>query len=239
MSDEKPLEGRIALITGASRGIGAAVAKRLARAGAHVVATARTKAGLEELDDEIQAAGGAATLVPLDLTKHDQIDVLGASLYQRFQKLDILIGNAGILGSLSPMGHADPKEWDRIFSLNVGANQRLIRSLDGVLKQSDAGRAIFTTCTEASGDKPFWAGYGASKGALNTLVKTYARECEKTNMRVNLVDPGPVATTLRALAYPGEDASKISTPEEAAELFLKLSLPSCTINGEIVSTKNG
>ncbi len=228
------LAGRLALVTGASRGIGFAVAKRFAAEGAHVVATARTVGGLEELDDTVKAAGGSITLAPLDLMDLDQIDVLGASLYQRFQKLDILVGNAGSLGRLTPMAHADPKEWERVFRLNVHANQRLIRSLDAVLRQSDAGRAIFVTSGAAAGEKPFWAAYGASKAALDTLVKTYAEETRKTNLRVNLISPGPVATQMRAAAYPGEDPADLTQPDELAGLFVDLADPACVRHGEAV-----
>ena len=228
------LAGRLALVTGASRGIGFAVARRFAAEGAHVVATARTVGGLEELDDVVKAAGGSITLAPLDLMDLDQIDVLGASLYQRFQKLDILVGNAGSLGRLTPMAHVDPKEWERVFRLNVHANQRLIRSLDAVLRQSDAGRAIFVTSGAAAGTKPFWAAYGASKAALDALVKTYAEETRKTTLRVNLISPGPVATQMRAAAYPGEDPATLTQPDELAGLFVDLADPACARHGETV-----
>ena len=239
MSDVKSsgagrLAGRLALVTGASRGIGYAVARRFAKEGAHVVATARTVGGLEELDDAVKADGGTVTLAPLDLLDLDQIDVLCASLYQRFQKLDILIGNAGLLGSLTPMAHADPKEWERVFRLNVHANQRLIRSLDPVLRQSDAGRAVFVTSGAAAGAKPFWAAYGASKAALDAMIRIYAEETRKTNLRVNLISPGPVATAMRATAYPGEDPATITQPEALAELFVDLADPACTRHGETV-----
>lgn len=231
----KPLAGRVALVTGASRGIGAAVARQLARAGAQVVLTARTTGGLEEVDDQIRQEGGTATLAPLNLTQHDQIDVLGASLFQRFGKLDILVGNAAILGSLSPMAHADPKKWRQVFDLNVHANHRLIRSFDALLRQSDAGRAVFVTCAAANAEKPFWAAYGASKAALNAMVKMYAGETAKTPLRVNLIDPGPVATRLRAQAYPGEEASDLRQPDDVAAAFVELCLPACTRHGEIVT----
>jgi len=228
------LAGRLALVTGASRGIGFAVAKRFASEGAHVVATARTVGGLEELDDAVKAQGGTLTLAPLDLMDLDQIDVLGASLFQRFQKLDILVGNAGSLGRLTPMAHADPKEWERVFRLNVHANQRLIRSFDPVLRQSDAGRAVFVTSGAAAGTKPFWAAYGASKAALDALVKTYAEETRKTNLRVNLISPGPVATQMRAAAYPGEDPATLTQPDDLTGLFVDLAEPACTRHGEIL-----
>ncbi len=228
------LAGRVALVTGASRGIGFAVARRFAAEGAHVIATARTVGGLEELDDAVQADGNAITLAPVDLMQLDQVDVLCASVYQRFKKLDILIGNAGMLGKLTPMAHADPKEWQRVFTLNVHANQRLIRACDAVLRQSDAGRAVFVTSGAAQGLKPFWAAYGASKAALDAMVKTYAEETRKTNLRVNLISPGPVATGMRAQAFPGEKPETITQPAQVAELFVRLSEPACSKHGEIV-----
>lgn len=228
------LAGRLALVTGASRGIGYAVARRFAAEGAHVIATARTVGGLEELDDAVKADGGVMTLAPLDLLDLDQIDVLGASLYQRFKKLDILVGNAGALGKLTPMAHAEPKEWEKVFRLNVHANQRLIRSLDPILRQSEAGRAVFVTSGAAAATKPFWAAYGASKAALDALVKTYAEETRKTKLRVNLISPGPVATNMRATAYPGEDPATITQPDALAGLFVDLAAPDCTLHGETV-----
>lgn len=228
------LAGRVALVTGASRGIGFAVARRFAAEGAHVIATARTVGGLEELDDAVQADGNAITLAPVDLMQLDQVDVLCASLYQRFKKLDILIGNAGALGKLTPIAHADPKEWQRVFTINVHANQRLIRACDAVLRQSDAGRAVFVTSGAAQGLKPFWAAYAASKAALDTMVKTYAEETRKTNLRVNLLSPGPVATGMRAQAFPGEKPETLTQPDQLAELFVQLSEPACIKHGEIV-----
>src|SRR5579883_1706259 len=198
------LAGRLALITGASRGIGAAVARRFAAEGAHVILVARTVGGLEELDDEIRSAGGNATLVPLDLRDFDKIDQMGAALYQRFGKLDVLVGNAGVLGSLSPTGHVMPKTWQEVMDVNLTANWRLIRSLDPLLRRSEAGRAVFTTCAAAREALPYWGPYAASKAALETMVKIYAGEVEKTPIRVNLVDPGPVRTKLRLQGFPAE-----------------------------------
>ncbi|HUC65961.1 MAG TPA: SDR family NAD(P)-dependent oxidoreductase, partial [Stellaceae bacterium] len=196
-SGGKRLEGRLALVTGASRGIGAAVARRFAAEGAHVILLARTVGGLEERDDEIRAAGGTATLVPVDLRDFDKLDQMGASLFERFGKLDVLVGNAGVLGALSPMGHFDPKTWAQVIETNLTANWRLIRSLDPLLRRSEAGRAIFTTCAAGRETRPYWGAYAASKAALETMVRIYAGEMAKTALRVNLVDPGIVATKLR------------------------------------------
>ncbi len=233
-AQEGRLAGKVALVTGASRGIGFAVARRFAAEGAHVIATARTVGGLEELDDAVKADGGTITLAPVDLMKMDQIDVLCASLYDRFKKLDILVGNAGALGKLTPVAHADPKEWDRVFTMNVHVNQRLIRACDAVLRQSEAGRAIFVTSGAASGEKPYWSAYAASKAALDAMVRTYAEETRQTNVRVNLLSPGPVATGMRAQAFPGEDPSTITSPDDVAALFVDLAEPSCARHGETV-----
>ncbi|MCR9212635.1 MAG: SDR family NAD(P)-dependent oxidoreductase [Proteobacteria bacterium] len=230
------LQDRIALITGASRGIGAAVAKRFAAEGAHVILVARTVGGLEEVDDEIQTAGGSATLVPLDLLDTAAIDGLAAPLYDRWKKLDILVGNAGMLGKLMPIQQYLPDLWEEVFRLNVHANWRLIRALDPLLRQSDAGRALFVTSEVAHQHKQFWSGYAASKAALEELVRTYAAEVSKTNLRVNLVDPGPTQTRLRALAYPGEDDSQLPTAEDQAELFLSAILKGPETNGAILTS---
>ncbi len=230
------LNGRIALITGASRGIGAAIAKRFAIEGAHLVLTARSSGALEELDDYIRSRGGKQpTLVPFDLKDGNQIDLLGAALHDRFQKLDILIANAGILGSLRPIGHYSPELWEDTININLTANWRLIRSLDPLLRISDAGRALFVTSgiTKASG-RPFWGPYAASKIALEVLVKTWASEVERTNIKVNLVDPGPVATRMRAEAFPGEDQKKISQPDDIAETFVNLSTVTSKLHGQRV-----
>lgn len=228
------LAGRIALITGASRGIGAAVAKRFAAEGAHVVLVARTVGGLEEVDDAIQGAGGAATLVPLDLKEFDQIDRLGAALYERYQRLDILVGNAAQLGVLSPMGHIDPPVWEEVIAVNLTANWRLIRSMDPLLRAADAGRAIFVTSGVADGVFPYWGAYAASKAALEMMVRTYAGETAKTRVRVNLLDPGIVRTAMRAQAFPGEDPMTLAHPDEIAGHFVALASPDCTKHGEIV-----
>ena len=190
------LQGRISVITGASRGLGAAIAKRFAGEGSHVVLVARTVGGLEEVDDAIRAAGGAATLVPIDLTEFDRIDEMGAALAQRFGHIDVLVGNAGILGTLSPMGHIDSEVWDRVIAVNLTANWRLIRSFDPLLRASDSGRAIFVTSGAADGAHPYWGAYAASKAALEIMVKTWAGEVTKTPVKVNLVDPGAMRTSM-------------------------------------------
>ncbi|MDH3919698.1 MAG: SDR family NAD(P)-dependent oxidoreductase, partial [Rhodospirillales bacterium] len=200
------LAGRIALVTGASRGLGAAVARRFAAEGARLVLVARTVGGLEEVDDALRRAGGEpATLVPLDLRDFDRIDQLGAQLYERFGRLDVLVGNAAVLGTLSPLGHVAPKTWSEVLEVNLTANWRLIRSLDPLLRQSEAGRAVFVTSGVTARAYPYWGPYAASKAALESLVRTYAAEAEKTALKVNLLDPGVLRTALRAQAFPGED----------------------------------
>jgi NAD(P)-dependent dehydrogenase (short-subunit alcohol dehydrogenase family) len=228
------LAGRVALVTGASRGIGRAVARAYAAQGAHVVALARTQGGLEELDDEIRALGNEATLVTLDLRKGDDIDQMGFALYQKFGRLDILAGVAGSLGVLSPVGHIPPKEWAEAMDVNLTANYRLMRSFDALLRQSDAGRAIFVTDGRAQDATPFWGAYAASKAGLETLARSWAGEARTTNLKINLVDPGPVRTYLRAKAFPGEDPMKHRAPEEVAGVFVDLAAPDCTITGEII-----
>ncbi len=230
------LSGRTALITGASRGIGAAVARRFAAEGAQVVLTARTRGGLEETDDDIRAATGRrATLVTLDLRQLDSIDALCASIYERFGGLDILVGNAAMLGTLSPVAHVAPQVWEETFTVNVTANQRLLRAADALLRQSDAGRALFVTSGVTQGRFAFWSAYAASKAALEQLVLVYASEIEKTSVRANLIDPGIVATALRAQAFPGEDPSTLRAPDDVTDLFVDLAEPSCTRNGERLS----
>jgi len=227
------LSGRTALITGASRGIGAAVAKRYAAEGAHVILAARTRGGLEEVDDAIRAeTGKRATLVTLDLRNLDSIDALCASIYQRFDGLDILLGNAAMLGTLSPVAHVAPDVWEEVFTVNVTANHRLLRAADALLRQSDAGRALFVTSGVTQGVFAYWSAYAASKAALEQLVMVYAAEVSKTGVRANLVDPGIVATALRAQAFPGEDPGKLKRPEEITELFMELAEPGCSVNGQ-------
>ncbi|MGF7161063.1 NAD(P)-dependent dehydrogenase (short-subunit alcohol dehydrogenase family) [Rhodoligotrophos appendicifer] len=208
------------------------MAKVLAREGAHVIALARTVGGLEELDDEIQAMGGQATLVPVNITDFDALDRLGASIYERWGKLDILIGNAGALGRLTPLGHLKPKEWDDTFAVNVTANWRLIRSLDVLLRQSDAGRAVFMTSGAARNLHPYWGVYSTTKAALEALVKTYAHEVASTSLRVSLLNPGPVRTAMRAQAMPGENKENLASPSDVAEQ-LPILLNQAVENGAI------
>lgn len=225
-------EGRVALVTGASRGIGRAAALGLATAGAHVVAVARTVGGLEELDDEIKAAGGSATLVPLNVTDYPGVDRLGAALHERWGKLDILLGNAGVLGAITPLSHLEPKVWDEVMAVNVTANWRLIRSLDPLLRQSDAGRALFLTSGITKVYLPFWGAYSASKAALEALVRTYAAELAHTRKTTaNLFNPGPLRTKMRAQAAPGEDPTKLQPPEAAVPEILRMVAPEYTATG--------
>ncbi len=232
---EKRLDGRVALVTGASRGIGAAVAKRFAREGAHLVLTARTTGALEEIDDEIQKiTGQPATLVPLNLTDSEAIDKLGAAIFERFKILDILVGNAGQLGTLSPLGHIDPKVWDTVMAVNVTANWRLIRSMDPLLRASDSGRAIFVTSTVGREARAYWGAYAVSKAALEMTALIYAAEMVKTNVRVNLINPGTTRTAMRAQAFPGEDPDTLKSPDDVTGLFVDLACVSCTLNGELL-----
>ena len=233
------LKDRLAVITGASRGIGRAVALAFAREGAHVLLLARTQGGLEELDDEIRSVGGAATLVPVDITDFDAIDRLGASIHERWGKLDILIGNAGLLGQISPLGHIEPATWEEVMAVNVTANWRLVRSLDPLLRQSDAGRAVFVTSRAATACKPFWGVYSVSKAALDALVKTYAGEVDTTPVRVNMFNPGPVRTRMRAEAMPGEDADTLPAPEDLTDAFIALAEPACEANGMVYDYPSG
>jgi NAD(P)-dependent dehydrogenase (short-subunit alcohol dehydrogenase family) len=228
------LAGRLALITGASRGIGAAVAKRFAAEGAQVILVARTVGALEELDDEIRAAGSAATLLPLDLRDFDKIDQMGAALYERFGRLNVLVGNAGVLGSLSPLGHFELGTWAEVMDVNLTANWRLIRALDPLLRLSHAGRAVFTTCAAARDAVPYWGAYAASKAALETMVRIYAGEVTKTNLKVNLVDPGIVRTRLRAQGFPGEDRARLRAPEDVTEPYVAAAAADCSRHGEIL-----
>ncbi|NQV83046.1 MAG: SDR family NAD(P)-dependent oxidoreductase [Rhodospirillales bacterium] len=234
MSEQgKRLDGRIVLVTGASRGIGAAVAKRFAQEGARLVLTARTTGALEEIDDEIQKiTGEPATLVPLDLTDYHAIDRLGAAIFERFGKLDVLIGNAGQLGILSPLAHIDPKVWEAVMAVNVTANWRLIRSMDPLLRTSDAGRGIFVTSTVAREARAYWGAYAVSKAALEMTALIYAAEVEKTAVRVNLINPGATRTAMRAQAFPGEDPETLKTPESITGLFVELAEAACSRNGE-------
>ena len=228
------LAGKIALITGASRGIGAAVAERFAGEGAHLVLVARTVGGLEETDDRVRTAGGSATLVPFDLRDFIKIDELGAALYERYGRLDILIGNAAEFGVFSPLGHIDPDVWSEVLDLNLTANWRLIRATDPLLRMAPSGRAVFVTSRLARDALPYYGAYALSKAGLETMVRIYAGEIARTAVRVNLIDPGIARTRLRARIFPGENPESIPEPETVAEAFLDLVLPECTRNGEVV-----
>lgn len=228
-----PLVDRIALVTGASRGIGRAVALELARAGAHVIALARTSGALEELDDEIRALGGSATLVPVDLKDYEALDRLGAAIHERWGKLDVLVANAGLLGALSPLGHIEPKVWDDVMAVNVTANWRLIRSLDPLLRASDAGRAVFVSSGAAHKGTAYWGVYAVSKAALEMLARTYAAETVSTPVKVMLANPGPLRTAMRRAAMPGEDPQSLRTPEDFAPYLVKLVLPEWQESGLI------
>jgi NAD(P)-dependent dehydrogenase (short-subunit alcohol dehydrogenase family) len=232
------LAGRVAVVTGASRGIGRAVARHFAREGAQIVAISRSVGGLEELDDELRALGAPpALLVPLDLAALDRIDPLGPQLYQRFGHVDILVANAALLGTLGPIGHHDPKLWDEVFQVNVHANWRLIRTLDPLLRRAEAGRAIFVTSGAATRPMAYWSAYCASKAALDQMVRVWAAELASTNVRANLLSPGATRTTMRATAFPGEDPASVKPPDALGDLFLELALPSCTRNGETLAAR--
>ena len=227
------LEGRVALITGASRGLGASAAVALAKEGAHIIATARTQGGLTELDDQIKAVGGTATLVPVDIKDFEAIDRLGAAIFERWKKLDILIGNAGVLGKLTPVAHVDQTMWDEVMTVNVTANYRLIRSLDPLLRQSDAGRAVFMTSGLAHKCWAYWGPYSISKAALEAMVKTYAEEIATTGLRANCFSPGATRTGMRATAMPGEDPMSLPHPDDVAAQIIPMCLPDFTDNGGV------
>lgn len=219
----KPLAGRIALVTGATRGIGAAIAFGYAEAGAHVIAVGRTQGGLEALDDKIfNATGEHASLVPLDLIEGDGIDRLGLALYERYKRLDILVGAAGYLGGLTPVAHIDPKPFDRIIGINLTANYRLIRSMDPLLRLSDAGRLIFLTSSVARTPRAFWGPYAAAKAGLEALVASYCDEMANTPVRACVVNPGGMRTQMRKVAFPGEDPMTLPAPEEIVPLMVDL-----------------
>ncbi len=225
MSD---LSGKIVLVTGASRGIGYQAALEAARRGAHVVAVARTVGGLEDLDDEIKAAGSDATLVPLDLRDGDGIDRLGKAIFERWGRLDGLIGNAGVLGTITPLSHLDVKDFDQAFAVNVAANYRLIRSVDALLRQSAAGRAVFVSSSSSHSARPFWGLYAATKAALETMVKSYAGELSTTQVKANVFWPGAVRTAMRAKAMPGENPDTLPHPREVAGKLVDMVAPAWT-----------
>lgn len=234
---DQRLEGRVALIAGASRGLGAAVAERFAAEGAHVVLAARTVGGLEEVDDRIRKNGGSATLVPLDLANAGQIDALGASLFERFHRLDVLVANAAMLGDLGPLAYSNPARWQKVIDLNLTGPYRLIRSMDPLLRLSPAGRAIFVT--DAVGQTPtaYWGAYAVSKAGLEMLAGLYAAETVKTTIRVNTIDPGPLATTLRSGAFPGEPRDRQPNPATATDAFVRLAEATCTDHGTLVRAR--
>jgi NAD(P)-dependent dehydrogenase (short-subunit alcohol dehydrogenase family) len=236
---QKDFEGQVALVTGASRGIGYQIAKQLGARGAHVIALARTVGGLEDLDDEIKSAGGQTTLVPLDLMDFDALDRLGAAIFERWKKLDILVGNAGMLGVLSPIGHISPKDFEKVMAVNVTANWRLIRSLDPLLRQSDAGRAVFLTSTQADTCTAFWGLQSTSKAAVEAMARTWANESLKTSLKINLVDPGPTRTGLRAKAMPGEIPENLPAPSVVAEDILELVKPEVLETGKLYDRLSG
>jgi NAD(P)-dependent dehydrogenase (short-subunit alcohol dehydrogenase family) len=238
MSTQPRLAGRLALVTGATRGIGRAVATAYAREGAHLILVGRTVGALEEVDDEIRALGGSATLLTLDLKQHDKIDALGPTIYTRWQKLDVLVGNAGILGPLSPLPHVTGDAWNEVLEVNLTANWRLIRTLDPLLRRSEAGRAIFVSSGAAATRRAYWGPYSVSKAALEALVQTYAQELADTPARANLINPGPTRTAMRAKAFPGEDPASLKAPEDLSELFIRLAEPSCTDNGRVFDLRS-
>lgn len=233
-------DGKLALVTGATRGIGWAVAQALAAEGAHVLMLGRTQGALEELYDIISNAGGpnhqgGATGVPLDLTDGDALDRLGASIAERWGRLDMLVGNAGVLGPLTPVSHIDPDELAKVLAVNVTANARLIRAMEPLLMAAEAPRAVFTTSGAAQKCRPFWGAYSTGKAALDALVKSWAHEHENDALRVNLLSPGPIRTAMRAQAMPGEDPETLPSPADLAPLFLDLLSPDETRTGEIVA----
>ena len=234
MTSELDLSGRVALVTGASRGIGYFIAKELAAAGAHVIAVARTVGGLEELDDEVKQAGGQTTLVPLDLADMTGIDRLGGAIHERWGKLDVMVANAGVLGVLGPIGHIEAKVFDKVMLLNVNAVWRLMRTTDPLLRLSDAGRAILMSSGAAHSARAFWGPYAASKAALEALARSWADETKNTALRVNSVNPGATRTAMRAQAMPGEDPMTLPHPSEVAKKIVALASPDLTETGAIL-----
>jgi len=235
---EKPLRDQIALVTGASRGIGRATAIELAKLGAHLVLVARTQGGLEETDDEIRALGGTATLLPIDLKKGESLDPLGPTLQQRFGRLDILVHNAGALGRLTPAAHITPKDFDECVAVNFASTYRLIRTLAPLLVAAPAGRAVFLTTTVAPAPRAFWGAYGSTKAGMENLVLSWAQEVEKTALRINLFNPGGTATRMRAQAFPGEDPNTLPKPEDVAPALVELCLPSTTAHATRVNFRD-
>jgi len=229
---ETDFQGRLALITGASAGLGRALALELAKRGAHIIAVARKKPGLEKLDDDIRSLGGEATLVPLDITKGDGLDELGGVIFERWKKLDILVANAAIVGPMGPIVHVKPEIWQRVIDTNLTANFRLIRSLDVLLRASDAGRAVFISTSVTAKRRAYWGPYASSKIGLEMLAHTYALETSKTNLKVSSVDPGAMRTKMRTEAYPGEDPQSVPHPKDVAPYILKLLSPAFQETGQ-------
>lgn len=237
MTLQQDLDGKVVLVTGASRGIGYAASVEAARRGAHVIALARTVGGLEELDDEIQALGGEATLVPVDLTDVEALDRLGAALFERWGRLDGLIGNAGALGVLTPVAHIDPAEFDKVMTINVTANYRLLRACDLLLRKSDAGRVVMVSSSSAESCRPYWGLYSASKAALNALIKAYAGEMATTSVKANVYYPGAVRTAMRAKAMPGEDPDTLPKPTDIAPMLVDLVSPAFEETGVVFDAR--
>jgi NAD(P)-dependent dehydrogenase (short-subunit alcohol dehydrogenase family) len=227
------LSGRVAVVTGASRGIGYFTALELAKMGAHVIACARTVGGLEELDDAIRAEGGSATLVPMDLADMEAIDRLGGAIFERWGKLDILVANAGVLGTISPIGHFEAKTFEKVMNINVNATWRLIRSVDPLMQKSDQGRALLLTSSLAHKCKPFWGAYSASKAAVEALARTWAYESERLPLKIISVDPGATRTAMRAQAFPGEDPDTLPHPHDVAKVIAGLAGPDMTETGKL------
>jgi NAD(P)-dependent dehydrogenase (short-subunit alcohol dehydrogenase family) len=231
-ADPRPLANRIALVTGASRGIGYATALALGKAGAHVIAVARTVGGLEELDDAIRAAGSTATLVPLDLKDYPGIDRLAAAVAQRYGRLDVLVANAGILGPLSPLDHVPPEDWDNVLAVNLTANYRLTRAFADLLKTSDAGRVVYVSAAVAAHGLAYWGPHAVSKAGLEALARTFAAETASTNVRVIVMAPSEVGTRLLATAKPGLDMMKVEKPDAIADAIVALCLPEMKETGK-------
>jgi NAD(P)-dependent dehydrogenase (short-subunit alcohol dehydrogenase family) len=227
------LQGKTALVTGASRGIGYELSLKLAEQGAHIIAVSRTQSGLEKLDDAIKAKGGSATLVPLDLKDLPALDRLGAVIDERFKKLDIFVGNGAILGPISPINHIEPKMWDDVMATNVTANLRLLQACHNALHASENARVVFMSSGASWKGTAYWGAYATSKAALDAIARAYAAETAESNLRINLFNPGPIRTKMRAQAMPGEDPMTLDTPEQAATQLAKLCLPSCKHHGEV------
>ena len=238
MPDDKPLAGRVSLVTGASRGIGYAAAVKLAQAGSHIIAIARTQGGLEDLDDAVKAAGSEATLVPMDLKTPDGLDQLAAIILDRWGRLDGLFGNAGLLGDIMPAQQIAPKTFDSVFAVNMTANYRLIRAMDPLLRASPSGRALFVTSGVAQSRRAYWSAYAASKAALEAYVSCWAKEVDITKLKVNLLNPGAVRTAMRGKAMPGEDGSTLPNPSDVAALVTEMLSPHYDLNDQIVSFRD-